>query len=150
MTIQSGGKQLLLHGLSMILAGLVWGIFIPMTPFPRLALGAHIQYEVNGMLLILIALVLLKVPSNVGPKTIGLMIVSAWLTWFMLFTETANAWWGTNQVLPIAAQQAGATGAAPWQEIIVKLGHIPVSLVLILSIALLIVGIARHRNSDPS
>jgi hypothetical protein len=41
MTIQTGGRQILIHGLALILAGLLWGFAPPMTPFPRLALGAH-------------------------------------------------------------------------------------------------------------
>ena len=53
-------------------------------------------------------------------------------------------------MLPIAAHQAGATGAAPWQETIVKLTHISAGLVLILAWALIIAGYLRKtppRNS---
>ena len=68
------------------------------------------------------------------------MVASAWLTWLMALSEVANSWWGTNQMLPIAAKQAGAAGAAPWQELIVKLCHIPAALGLILSFVLLIIA----------
>jgi hypothetical protein len=37
-----------------------------------------------------------------------------WLSWPTMLTEMANAWWGTRNMLPIAAQQAGASGALPW------------------------------------
>jgi hydroxylaminobenzene mutase len=148
MTTKSGGKQLLLHGLALILAGLMLGFVVPQTPYPRLALGAHIQFETNGMLFVLLALVLLSFPNSAGRKTLVVMVLSAWATWFMALSETANAWWGTNQMLPIAAHQAGATGGAPWQEIVVKLCHIPAAIGLILSVSLLIVGVVKQSGLE--
>lgn len=147
MTTPSGSRKLVIHGLALILAGLVFGFVPPLTPYPRLALGAHIQFVTNGMLLLVLALVVLTVPHRAGPGTMRVLVVSAWLTWFMALSEAANAWWGANQMLPIAARQAGATGAAAWQEAVVKLCHVPAALGLILSVALLIIGVARHRGT---
>ncbi|MDB5289881.1 MAG: hypothetical protein JWL69_1122 [Phycisphaerales bacterium] len=147
MTILTGGRQILIHGLALILAGLLFGFAPPMTPYPRLALVAHIQFEVNGMLLLLLALLLLKLPHNVGTKSIWVIVITAWLIWPMVLSQVANAWWGTNQMLPIAAKQAGATGAAPWQELVVKFCHLPAGLGLILSLILLIIGFAKHRDA---
>ena len=150
MTLETGGKRILLHGLALILAGLVFGFALPLTPYPRLALGAHIQFVTNGMLFVVMAIVVLKVPHRAGPKSVGVMLVSAWLTWFMALSEAANAWWGANQMLPIAAKQAGAAGAAAWQEAVVKLCHLPAAIGLILSVTLLILGIAKHRAAPES
>jgi (hydroxyamino)benzene mutase len=144
MTIQSGGKQTLIHGLAMILAGLVWGFGVPQTPYPRLAVGAHVQFETNGMLFVLLGLLLLALPHGVGRKSVWVIVLSAWLTWLMALSEVANAWWGANQLLPIAAGQAGAHGGAPWQEAFVKLSHIPAALGLILSLILLIRGFLKQ------
>jgi (hydroxyamino)benzene mutase len=146
MNITTGGRQLVVHGLAFILAGLLWGFVVPLAPYPRLALGAHVQFETNGMLFLLLGLVLLKLPHSAGSKTAWAIVISAWLTWLMALSEAANAWWGANQLLSISAKQAGATGAAPWQELIVKLGHIPAGLGLILSLILLIVGFVKHRD----
>ena len=146
MTINSGGRQIVTHGLTLILAGLAWGLAIPTTPYPRLALGAHIQFETNGMLFLLLGILLLTVPHSVGIKSVWVVVISAWLTWLMALSEVANAWWGTNQLLPIAAKQAGAIGAAPWQELVVKLCHMSAALGLILSLILLTVGIAKRRG----
>jgi len=101
----------------------------------------------NGMLFAVLAIVVLKVPHHAGPKSVWVMLVSAWLTWFMALSEAANAWWGANQMLPIAAQQAGANGAAAWQEAVVKLCHLPAALGLIFSVVLLIIGISKHRGA---
>jgi hydroxylaminobenzene mutase len=143
MNTELGGRRILMNGLGMILAGLVWGLVVPHTPYPRLALGAHIQFETNGMLFVIVAILLLKLPHRVGPKSIWCMLVSAWLTWLMALSEVANSWWGASQLLAISASQAGATGGAPWQEAVLKLTHISAGLSLILSFALLIVGFAR-------
>ena len=75
-------------------------------------------------------------------------MASAWLTWLMVLSEVANSWWGTNQLLPIAAKQAGATGAGPWQELIVKLCHIPAALGLILSFVLLIIAFVKYQPEE--
>ncbi len=150
MTLETGGKRILLHGLALILAGLVFGFALPLTPYPRLALGAHIQFVTNGMLFVVLAMAVLKVPHRAGPKSVRVVLISAWLTWFMALSEAANAWWGANQMLPIAAKQAGAPGAAAWQEAVVKLCHLPAALGLILSVTLLIIGIVKHRAATES
>ncbi len=148
MTIQTGGKQILIHGLALILAGLLWGFAPSMTPYPRLAVGAHIQFETNGLLFVVLGILVLRLPHSIGGKALLVMVVSAWLTWLMALSEVANAWWGANQMLPVAAGQAGASGAAPWQELVVKLCHVPAALGLILSLSLLIIGFVRHREAQ--
>jgi hydroxylaminobenzene mutase len=144
MSIHSSSRQILVHGLMLVLAGLVWGLVVPNTPYPRLALGAHIQFETNGLLFIVLATLLLALPHRVGRLSVRVMLLAAWLTWAMALSEVANAWWGTNQMLPIAAAQAGATGGAPWQELVVKLTHIGAGLSLIVAWLLLVVGFVKR------
>jgi (hydroxyamino)benzene mutase len=146
MTIETGGKQTLIHGLALILAGLIWGFAPPLTPYPRLAVGAHVQFETNGLLFVVLGILLLTLPNRVGGKAVRVIVISAWLTWLMALSEAANSWWGASQMLPVAAGQAGATGAAPWQETAVKLCHIPAALGLILSFLLLIIGFVKYRE----
>jgi hypothetical protein len=148
MNVITGARQILIHGMTLILVGLVWGLVIPHTPFPRLALGAHIQFESNGMLLVVLAILLLKLPHSVGRKSICVMVLSAWLIWLMVLSEVANAWWGTTQILPISAAEAGATGGAPWQELIVKLAHIIAGLMLIVAWTLLIIGFLKSPSES--
>jgi (hydroxyamino)benzene mutase len=147
MSVQRGGRKILIHGMALVLGGLVWGLAVPITPYPRLALGAHIQFETSGLLFIVLSILLLKLPHSVGPKSICVMLVSVWGTWLMALSEVANAWWGTNQMLAIAASQAGATGGEPWQELIVKLTHVAAAFGLILSWILLIVGFVKSSGN---
>lgn len=150
MNVQSGGRRILIQGMALVLVGLVWGLVVPNTPFPRLALGAHIQFVSNGLMFIVLATLLLKFPHKVGPRSVAVMVLAVWLTWLMALSEVANAWWGTTQILPIAAKQAGAMGGQPWQELIVKLAHMAAGLALIAAWALLIIGFVRAKDVEPA
>lgn len=144
MGIDGGIRQVLVHGMLLVLAGLAWGLAVPGTPFPRLALGAHIQFVTNGMLLTVLASVLQSFPHDVGPRSVRTMVAAAWLTWPMALSEVANSWWGTQKMLPIAAGQAGAAGGTPWQELVVTLTHAVAGLGLIVAWVLLVVGFLRQ------
>ena len=151
MNVHGGSRQILIHGAVLVLVGLVWGLFVPDTPHPRLALGAHIQLVTNGMLFIVLATALLALRHNVGLKSVWVMVMAVWLTWAMALSEVANSWWGTTQTLAIAASQAGATGARPWQEMVVHATHIGAGLALIIAWSLLVVGLlnpAGRAGSD--
>ena len=148
MSIATGGRQILIHGLAFIFVGLVWGLIVPHTPYPRLALGAHIQFEGSGVLYMVAAVSLLKLPHRVGTKSIWVILLAVWLTWAMAFSEVANAWWGTIQILPIAGHEAGALGGTAWQEAIVKIAHIAAGLALIVAWGLLMVGFIKAAPQE--
>jgi len=148
MTIERGGRQVLLHGLAMIFAGLLFGFLVPQTRYPRLAVGAHNEFETNGLLFIATAIILLKLPHRVGPKSMWVILLSAWLTWTMALSEAANAWWGTTQLLSVAGAQAGATGGKPWQELVVKLTHIGAGFSLIATWVLVLVGFVKPAPAE--
>ena len=133
-----------MHGLLLVMVGLVWGFFVPHTPYPRLALGAHIQLVTNGLLLIIMAVLLIALPHGIGPRSAGVMVLAAWLTWAMGLSEVGNAWWGTTQMLPIAGSQAGAKGGLGWHELVVKLTHIAAGFALVAAWALLIIGFLKR------
>lgn len=144
--IQNRARQILIHGLALVLVGIVWGLMIPHTPFPRLALSAHIQAVLNGMLFILMAVLLLTLPHRVSARSALVMLIAVCLTWLTVISEVANAWWGTAESLSIAAQQAGTSGGAVWQEQFVKLTHIPAIIGLIVAWILLIAGFVKKPD----
>ncbi len=150
MGVHEGSRQILIHGMVLVLVGLVWGLVVPGTPHPRLALGAHIQFVTNGMLFIVLATALLALPHSVGLRSVRFMQVAVWLTWAMAMSEVANSWWGTTQTLPIAASQAGATGGEAWQELIVTLAHMGAGLALIIAWSLLVVGFLKRARGPGS
>lgn len=147
MTVQSSARRVLIHGLALILVGLLWGLAVPHTPFPRLALGAHIQFVLNGAFLMILAIAVLKLDHAMGLWSARVFLLSAWLMWPMALSEAANAWWGTSKMLPIAAGQAGATGAAPWQEGLLQITHISAGLTAIVAVLLILIGFIRATGS---
>ncbi len=114
MSVERAARQILFHGMAMMLAGLVWCFVVPATPFPRLGLTAHIQFTSNGVLFIVLAILLATHPHDVGRRSVAFMLLAAWLTWVMLASEVANAWWARNKrcrSLPARrAQQAPQRG----------------------------------------
>ncbi|MEI8383593.1 MAG: hypothetical protein WCJ09_25985 [Planctomycetota bacterium] len=131
------------QGAVYMLVGLVWGMVIPASPFPRLALGAHIQLTAHGVMFLVAGLVILHLPFAKGGVMAKILIAGPWLTWPVMLTEMANGWWGARKTLPIAAGQAGAAGAEPWQEAIVTVAHLIGAAVLIVYWGVIVAGLFR-------
>ncbi|KAM7197113.1 hypothetical protein V8F33_005772 [Rhypophila sp. PSN 637] len=150
--------HLLRHGSGLIGFGLLFGFLVPITPYPRLGLTAHIQFAVEGTMVCAAGLILgskpfTSTPSST-PKAAGSASTEAqtvadrlkpWQIklvywgcagiWVTLMSEVANAWWGTRWVLPIAHHAAGLAGnstgpAAVWMERVVEAAHYPFAILL--------------------
>jgi hypothetical protein len=91
-------------GLSLQLFGLCWGFAVQATPYPRLALTAHINLMAGGAMVLLAGIVLLH-PSVIQLSTLQSRIVYWGLggLWLPMAAQCANAFWGTNQMLPIVS-----------------------------------------------
>jgi hydroxylaminobenzene mutase len=132
------------QGAVYMLVGLVWRMVVPATPFPRLALTAHIQLTAHGVLFLVAGLVISHLPITKGGVSAKLLIAGPWLTWPVMLTEVANAWWGARNMLPIAAGQAGAAGAEAWQEGAVTVAHLVGALVLLVYWGVILAGLFRN------
>ncbi len=126
-----------------MLVRLIWGMVVPATPFPRLALTAHIQLTANGIMFLVAVLVILRLPIVKSGVSAKIIVAGPWLTWPVMLTEMVNAWWGARKMLPIAAGQAGAVGAQPWQETSVTFAHLIGALVLIVYWGVILAGLFR-------
>ena len=131
MAATSVSRSNLCQGAVYLLVGLLWGPAIPATPFPRLGLGAHLQLTTHGVMFLVAGLVISHLGVRAGSLACRILVLGPWLTWPVMLTEIANAFWGTRKMLPIAAAQAGAPGAAAWQEGLVTATHAFGALVLI-------------------
>lgn len=136
------------QGAVYMLVGLLWGMAIPASTYPRLALGAHIQLTAHGVMFLVAGLVMLHLHLAKGRLSEKILIAGPWLTWPVMLTEMANGWWGARKTLPIAAEQARATGAEPWQEAIVTLAHLIGALVLIAYWSVIVVGLFRAHVKE--
>jgi hypothetical protein len=106
-------------------------------------LTAHIQLTANGVMFLVAGLVILRLAIAKGGVSARILVAGPWLTWPVLLTEMANAWWGARNMLPIAAGQAGATGAEAWQEGAVTVAHLLGALVLVVYWGVILIGLLR-------
>ena len=86
------------QGAVYMLVGLVWGMMIPASAYPRLALGAHIQLTAHGVMFLVAGLVILHLPIVKSGVSAKILIAGPWLTWPVMLTEMANAWWGRSEI----------------------------------------------------
>lgn len=144
---------LLRHGSGLVAFGILSGYLLPLVPYPRLGLTAHVQFTVQGCMVLLTGLVLLSDPVGTlsGGQTVRLADRMNWwqrriiywgcsTVWITLLAEGVNAWWGTSWVMPIAHQAAGLTGydlAPRWMEIFMVVTHWPFTIPLALVVSCL-------------
>jgi len=138
---------LVTNGALLIFAGFLCGAAIPHVPYPRLMLAAHSAgFMSSGILSILAGLVVRLSYTSVSARVSHVAIVGHVLLWPLSLCEVAAAFWGTNQALAIAGGEAGAHGAAPWQETIVTLGHAIPAVALMAAWAGILWGMVRARR----
>jgi hypothetical protein len=141
--------SLLRHGAALIGFGLLFGCIVPLTPYPRLGLTAHMQFAIEGTMVVGAGALLnsspfrtsnKKVADYLGPWQRNLVYYGVAGIWVTLLSEAANAWWGTRWVLPIAHEAAGLLGAGAgpaklWMEMVVAVAHYPFAVPLALVVS---------------
>ncbi len=148
--IQRVSRGNLRHGAALMVAGLLWGMAVSAAPYPRLALGAHIQFTTNGVMFLVAGLVIAQAGIGRKPLSRRVLTLAPWGAWVMVLSEAANAWWGASKILPIAAQQAGATGAAPWQEALLIAAHVIGALAVLAYWMVILKGLWRNTDARPA
>jgi hypothetical protein len=119
----------------MVAAGIFVGFLIPLTEYPRLGASAHIHFLLEGVMVLSAGTLLHVAPlqTRKGPRCLA-DTLSSWqvkliywafaLSWPLLVAEVFNAWWGTRQTLPTAAEAANVREKALWwQEFIMNATH---------------------------
>ncbi|MBI2422931.1 MAG: hypothetical protein HYV27_08900 [Candidatus Hydrogenedentes bacterium] len=109
---------------ALMMAGLLWGVILPIAPHARLGLGAHIQFTGSAVMLAAAAFCIHHLKLGSGRAAQLILAGTPWLIWPMTLSEVANAWWGTAKMLPVTAAEAGVSGGTAWQEAIVSGAHI--------------------------
>lgn len=148
--IQRVSRGNLRHGAALMVVGLFWGMAVSAAPFPRLALGAHIQFTTNGIMFIVAGLLIAHAGIGQAPLSRRILALAPWGAWVMALSEAANSWWGASKILPIAAQQAGATGAAPWQETLLIAAHIIGAIAVLAYWLVILHGLWQNSDARPA
>ena len=93
------------HGLTLFLAGLATGFFVPLTLNPRAGLSGHLEGVMNGTFLVALGCAWpeLRLGASAGRLVYGLVIFGAWANWA---GTLLSAVLGTSKATPIAG--AGA------------------------------------------
>ena len=113
------GRLLIWHGVLLFLVGLLTGFAIPAVTNPRLALSAHMEALLNGMVLVLLGGVVWKylgLSERLEKLIFWLFLYAAYANWF--FCLLAGIF-GGNKTLAIAS---GTYIIPAWQEIPVNIG----------------------------
>jgi (hydroxyamino)benzene mutase len=93
---------LLKSGSLLLPAAFLLGIFIPATPFPRIALSSHVNMIQHGLLSIGAGLILYQTGLvELSEWQFWLVGLSHFYLWILDFVSICNAWWGTNKTLQV-------------------------------------------------
>jgi hydroxylaminobenzene mutase len=137
--------SLLRHGIILFLLGLLTGFFIPVMQNPRMGLSSHLEGVMNGMLLVLLGLIWQKVRlSDVLLKWgYGLSLFGTYTNWAT--TLLAGLWGAGGELMPIAG---GGFQGATWQETLIKIGLVSLSLAMIIVCAFVLWGLRVSASAD--
>ena len=136
-------RQLMWHGILLFLLGLITGLLEQRFSNVRMALAAHLEGVMNGILLLALGAIWneVQLPHPVKVTAYWAALYGAYVNW--LVTSIAAAF-GTAAGSPITS--AGHHGH-PWQESFVAVGFITVSIAIIATSILLLWGL-RGRASE--
>ena len=135
----SAGHRLLWHGFLLFLLGLLVGFAVQATTNPRMALSAHLEGVMNGMFLAILGLAWDRLDLAPRPRTV-LFGLALYGTYANLASTTLSAVFGTSRMTPLAG--AGFT-AAPWQEAVVAVGLVSLSIAMVAVCTLVLWGLGR-------
>src|SRR5215467_4537663 len=130
-------RRLMWHGMLLFLLGLITGLLEQRFANVRMALAAHLEGVMNGILLLALGAAWNEVRLSHPVKVTAYWaaLYGAYVNW--LVTSIAAAF-GTAAGSPITS--AGHSGQ-PWQEIFVAIGFITVSIAIIAASILVLWGL---------
>jgi hydroxylaminobenzene mutase len=131
-------RKLIRSGVLLFLLGLITGFFIPAMQNPRMGLSSHLEGVQNGMLLILFGLIWgkLSLSERALRWGYGLALWGTYTNW--LTTFLAGMWGAGAEMMPIAG---GNFLGLPWQEILIKMGLLSLSIAMIIVSGILLWGL---------
>ncbi len=138
------GRRLLRAGVILLLLGLLTGFAIPMLQHRRLALSSHLEGVQNGMLLLILGLVWPHLRLTTGWLRAGFYqaLFGTFANWGTTFL--AALWAAGGEMMPIAG---GNAVGMEWQEALVKLGLLSLSVAMLLVSGLVIYGLRGRTHA---
>ncbi|MCB0731983.1 MAG: hydrogenase [Ignavibacteriae bacterium] len=130
-------RRLIRFGLILFLLGLITGFLIPILQNPRMGLSSHLEATMNGMLLMIFGLIWpkLNLTDKLSKTCFSLAIFGTFTNW--ITTLLASIWGAGSEMMPIAG---GNLQGTMWQEIIIKIGLISLSISMLAVCIILLWG----------
>jgi (hydroxyamino)benzene mutase len=137
------GHRMLQLGMLLFLIGLLTGFAIPALANPRMGLASHLEGVMNGILLMVLGLVWPRLRLGRAAKgwTFGLAVFASFANWCA--TLLAAAWNAGGGMMPIAA--GGRLGAS-WQEAVISVLLVLLSLAIVAASGLVLWGLRLTRE----
>jgi len=141
MVSKDTNRTLMRWGFFLLLCALVTGLAVPGFTNPRMAVSAHLEGVMNGLLLVIVGLVWshLGLSGRLAKIVFWLFAYAAFANWGV---TTLAAALGTSRLTPMAG--AGYS-ASPMQENVVQVIQVSLALAVIAAVALVVYSL-RRRN----
>jgi len=141
MVSKDTNRTLMRWGFFLLLCALVTGLAVPGFTNPRMAVSAHLEGVMNGLLLVIVGLVWshLGLSGRLAKIVFWLFAYAAFANWGV---TTLAAALGTSRLTPMAG--AGYS-ASPMQENVVQVIQVSLALAVITAVALVVYSL-RRRN----
>ena len=142
MVSKDTNRTLMRWGFFLLLCALVTGLAVPGFTNPRMAVSAHLEGVMNGLLLVIVGLVWshLGLSGRLAKIVFWLFAYAAFANWGV---TTLAAALGTSRLTPMAG--AGYS-ASPMQENVVQVIQVSLALAVIAAVALVVYSLRRRKE----
>jgi len=137
--VTDASRRLIWYGMFLFLLGLLTGFVEPKFANPRMGLAAHLEGVMNGIFLVALGAAWAHVRLSPG--------LSSTAYWTALYGTYAN--WAVTSLAAILGTAAlspitgAGHGGRPWQEAIVTVGFVSVSIAIVACSILVLWGLRR-------
>jgi hydroxylaminobenzene mutase len=137
---ESRSRAFLALGASLFLLGLLTGALVPVVRSPRIGLSAHLEGVMNGTFLMVVGAIWHRVHLSSAPSRLcfWLLLYGTVANWLFVFLGGV---FGAGRMMPLAG---GGMTAQPWQELVVGVGLVSLSVAMVIGCGLLTWGLIRR------
>ena len=96
-----GDVNLIKNGTLLVTTSLLWGLAIPKSRYPRVALSAHLNLLQHGFLTLAAGLLLKTEMVKLEGWQVNMVVIPHYLIWYVDFINMCNTWWGASRTLKL-------------------------------------------------
>lgn len=140
MANDSHSRTLVGFGALLFLLGLLTGVVVPAVRSPRIGLSAHLEGVMNGTFLMVVGAIWhhVHLSRSLSRLCFWLLLYGTFANWLSVLLGAA---FGAGRLMPLAG---GGVTAQPWQEFVVGVGLVSLSVAMVIGCGLLTWGLLRR------